>query len=768
MKPWEKPMVFLCLAVQKSTNTWYNINRVIRVNNVILEQLNSQQKQAVRIVSGPIMAVAGAGSGKTRVLTNRIAYLIDEIGIPASEILAITFTNRAAEEMKRRVFDLIHLPLRGIWISTFHALGAKILRQEIHHLGYQPHFQIIDDDDCQIVIKALLKEYHYDIKHVSPKQFASLIETIKADPRTLAVINEPLKSILDEIYPAYCRFLKNNNLVDFQDLLVLVLELFHNHPDVLKKYQETFRYILVDEFQDTNDLQYELVYLLAKEHKNLFIVGDEDQSIYAFRGSNIENIRKFMKDFPKYHQVILNQNYRSTTHILDAANSVISHNKNRIPKNLFSELGSGEKVVHFRAQTDEEEAYYIYNKIKSLIKEGHDYSDFAILYRNHAMSRRFEDLLLRYNMPHKVIGNVSFYKRKEIKDAIAYLRLLVDLGDDYAFARIYNEPKRGIGNMSFDRLKHYAQTNNLKLMDAIAEPIPGVSAKAFDRLLHLKATLIEIQKELEHVNLLITYDALMEKTGYLDMLRAEDLSADRKLEAERRIDNLQEFKTVLLEKIKDYDPGISNLEKLVTILTDLALREESEELLEQDRYVSLMTTHSVKGLEFRVVFITCLEQTLFPSSQSLFERADVEEERRLFYVGLTRAKELAVLTSSRQRYLYGRLMENQDSQFLSEIDEQYLERTGLAKPKDPILDRPKRRLTQSVEPIVKEGYHPTGLVLSIGDRIEHALFGQGVVVALNDDRATIAFAQNVGIKVLMKDHPSIKKRGGNNDSPSQN
>ncbi|MDD5602323.1 MAG: UvrD-helicase domain-containing protein, partial [Candidatus Izemoplasmatales bacterium] len=740
---------------------------VIGVNKVILEQLNEQQKEAVQIVSGPIMAVAGAGSGKTRVLTNRIAYLIDEIGIPPSEILAITFTNRAADEMKRRVFDLIRLPLKGIWISTFHALGAKILRSEIHLLGYQSNFQIIDDDDSQIVVKNLLKEYHFDIKHYSPRQFASLIEMIKSDPQALSVIHQPVKAIMEEIYPAYCQFLKKNNLVDFQDLLVLVLELFQQHPIVLKRYQDIFRYVLVDEFQDTNDLQYELVYLLTNSHRNLFIVGDEDQSIYAFRGSNIENIRKFMRDFPGYHQVILNQNYRSTTNILNAANSVISHNQHRIPKELYSKLGHGEKVIHFRAQTDEEEAYYIYNKIKTYVKEGYLYSDFAVLYRNHAMSRRFEDLFLRYNIPHKVIGNVSFYKRKEIKDAIAYLRLLVDLGDDYAFSRIYNEPKRGIGNASFDRLKNYALKNDLKLMDAIGDEIPGVSSRVFERLVSLKQTLIELQREIEKVNLLITYDTLLEKTGYLEMLRAEDLSAERKLEAERRIDNLQEFKTVLLEKIKEYDPGISNQEKLVNILTELALREESEELLEQDEFISLMTTHSVKGLEFRVVFITCLEQTLFPSSQSLFELMDVEEERRLFYVGLTRAKEIAVLTSARQRYMYGRLMENQDSQFLSEIAEEYLERGGLAKPKDPVVERPKKRAYPPFEFTVKEGYRPSGVHLTIGDKIDHTLFGAGVVVALNDDKATIAFQQNVGIKVLMKDHPSIKKRGDNHESQNE-
>lgn len=729
----------------------------MNVKDVILEQLNPQQKEAVQKVSGPIMAVAGAGSGKTRVLTNRIAYLIDEVGIPPANILAITFTNRAAEEMRNRVFQLIQLPLKGIWISTFHAMGAKILRYDIHHLGYNDNFQIVDDDDSEIITKNILKDYHYDLKHYSPRSICGLIEKIKADPTTLDWLSEPIRTVMREVYPAYVSFLKKNNLVDFQDLLVLVLELFKRFPEVLQKYQNWFRYILVDEFQDTNDMQYELVYLLSKEHHNLFIVGDEDQSIYAFRGSNIDNIRKFMADFPEHHKVILNQNYRSRTNILNAANSLISYNNNRIPKDLFSELGSGEKVIHFRAQNDEEEAYFIYNKIKSLLKEGYAFNDMAILYRNHAMSRRFEDLLLRYNVPHKVIGNVSFYKRKEIKDAIAYLRLLIDRGDDYAFARIYNEPKRGVGPTSFEKIKEYAANNQLKLMDAIDEEVDSVGQKAMDRLRKLKAALIEIQKDMENVNLLTTYDRLLEESGYLEMLRNEDVTVDKKIESERRIDNLQEFKTVILEKIKDYDANVSNYEKLVEILTELSLREEAEELLENAEFISLMTTHSAKGLEFKIVFVTCLEQTLFPSGQSLLDRLDVEEERRLFYVALTRAKELVVLSSARQRFMYGRLMENQDSQFLAEIKEDYLERLGLAKPKEVWFEKPKKHYSHQPTIQVQEGYQAVELKLTIGDKIEHKTFGNGVVVAINEDKATIAFQQNVGIKILMKDHPSITK-----------
>ncbi|MBU1144418.1 MAG: UvrD-helicase domain-containing protein [Firmicutes bacterium] len=727
------------------------------MKNVIFDELNERQIEAVQIVNGPVMAVAGAGSGKTRVLTNRIAYLIDEIGIPPSHILAITFTNRAAEEMRNRVFQLIDLPLKGMWISTFHAMGAKILRNDIHHLDYDNNFQIIDDKDSEIITKNILKDLNYDIKQYSPRLMYGLIEAAKADRKILEIYPEPIRKVLNAVFPVYVNYLKNNNLVDFQDLLVLVLDLFRNFPEVLKKYQEWFEYVLVDEFQDTNDLQYEIVYLLAKNHQNLFIVGDEDQSIYAFRGSNIENIKKFMDDFPTHKKIILNQNYRSKENILKAANAVIKNNKNRIPKDLFSELGEGEKVIHFKADSDEEEAYYIYNKIKSLHKEGYSFEDMAILYRNNAMSRKFEDILLKYNIPHKVIGNISFYKRKEIKDIIAYLHLLINLGDDFSFSRIYNEPKRGIGESSFIKLKEFAHNHNLKLMDVIDSDLDFVSSHAASRLIDLKSSLLSIQINIEEVNLLTTYDDLLQKTGYLKMLQNEDLSVERKIEAERRIENIQEFKTIILEKIRDYDVSVSNYEKLVQILTDLALREEAEDLLQDEKFVSLMTVHSAKGLEFKIVFVACLEQSLFPSSQSLLERADVEEERRLFYVALTRTKELAVLTSSRTRFMYGRFMENLDSQFLSEIDEDTLLRQGLAKPKEIVFEKLKQHKNTIINPKVSSNYEKKDLGLTIGDKIVHQVFGNGVIVAISEDKATIAFQKEVGIKVLMKDHPSINK-----------
>lgn len=730
------------------------------MGNILFEKLNEQQIKAVKIVDGPVMAVAGAGSGKTRVLTNRVGYLIEQIGIPPNNILAITFTNRAADEMRNRVFKLIDSPLTGIWISTFHSMGAKILRYDINCLGYGNDFQIVDDDDSVIIIKNIMKSLNIDFKKYSPRIASGIIEEAKADESILSLNHTIPRDILNRVFEEYQEYLKSNNLVDFQDLLVLVLKLFRGHPEVLKKYQNLFKYILVDEFQDTNDLQYEIVHLLAMGHQNLFIVGDEDQSIYAFRGANIQNIRKFMKDFPTHQKIILNQNYRSKSTILDAANSVIRHNANRIPKDLFSTLGEGEKIIHFKAENDDEEAYFIYNKIKILNKSGIPLREMAILYRNNAMSRKFEDVLLKYNIPHKVVGNISFYKRKEIKDVIAYLHLVINRGDDFAFSRVYNEPKRGIGETTFERMKQCAAQRNLKLMDLIDVDADLFNKTTLEKLMAFKKMIGDLQTNLENVNLLVTYDDLLEKSGYLPMLKEESqISGERQLEAERRIDNLQEFKTVILEKIKDYDASTSNYQKLVDILTELSLREEAEELLENNEYVSLMTMHSAKGLEFQVVFLTCFEQMLFPSSQALMERSEVEEERRLFYVALTRAKDLVVITNAQSRFMYGHYQENPDSEFIGEIDGKLIEPQGLARPKRPVsgLGRPASENRPAPAPVPTAGYVPSEIRLVIGDKVRHAVFGEGVVVMIDNDKATIAFRAPVGIKILMKDHPSIQK-----------
>ncbi len=721
----------------------------------ILNNLNEQQILAVKTVNGPIMAVAGAGSGKTRVLTRRIAYLIEEEGIFPSNILAITFTNKAAEEMRKRVLKLVDMPLDGAWISTFHSTGAKILRSEIHHLGYKRDFQIVDDEDSTIIVKNLMKEHNYDIKHYSPRITSNLFSSIKGEHTSFNNLGEPIRSMVMQLYPLYNDFLKKNNLVDFQDLLVLVLQLFKEFPEVLKKYQEKFEYILVDEFQDTNDLQYNIVRLLAMNHRNLFIVGDEDQSIYAFRGSNIQNIQKFMRDFPEYLTVLLNQNYRSKDIILKAANSVIKNNRNRIKKDLFSTLGTGEKIVFFKAGTDEEEAYYVYDKIRNYWKEGVKLNDIAILYRNNSMSRRFEDIFLKFNIPHRVIGNVSFYKRKEIKDVIAYLHLIINMGDDYSFSRVYNVPKRGVGNATFAKMMDEANTNNLKLFDVVDEQSDILKGKAKESMINFKNLILDLKERINQQSLLDTYDELIEKTGYKAMLENDDATLEKSFQSERRLDNLNEFKSLIMEKISGYDMSFSNYEILVNLLNDLALHEQAQEIDEQGEYVSLMTVHAAKGLEFQVVFLTCLEQTLFPSSQSLMENFNVDEERRLFYVALTRAKDRVYLTNCKTRFMYGRYMENLDSQFIEEIDSEFVERKGMYQPKKEVFERPRQRKVIDFDDS-KYSYEHVEKSVSVGNKIEHKSFGKGVVVAIEDDKIRVAFPAPTGIKVLIKDHPSYE------------
>jgi DNA helicase-2/ATP-dependent DNA helicase PcrA len=725
------------------------------VKEKILENLNTQQILAVQNVHGPIMAVAGAGSGKTRVLTRRIAYLIKEQGIYPGNILAITFTNKAAEEMRKRVFNLLEVSIEGAWISTFHAMGAKILRNDIHYLGYKRDYQIIDDEDSTIIVKNLMKDHNYDRKNFSPKITSHLFAAIKGQHASFNSLQEPIRSMVMQLYPLYNAYLKKNNLVDFQDLLVLVLELFQKHPEVLKKYQDKFEYILVDEFQDTNDLQYEIVHMLAVNHRNLFIVGDEDQSIYACRGSNIQNIKKFIDDFPEHITIMLNQNYRSQDSILKAANSVIKNNRNRIKKELFSTLGTGDKIIHFKAGTDEEEAYFVYEKIKSYWKNGIKLNDIAILYRNNAMSRRFEDIFLKFNVPHRVIGNISFYKRKEIKDIIAYLHLIINMGDDYAFSRVYNTPKRGVGEATFAKLVEEAKDNNLRLFDLIDEENENLKGKAKESMLNLKNTIISLKEKINEQSLLDTYDQLVEKSGYKAMLESDDATLDRSFQSERRLDNLNEFKSLMMEKIAGYDINFSNYEILVNLLNDLALHEQAQEIDEKGEYVNLMTVHAAKGLEFKIVFVTCLEQSLFPSNQSLMESMNIDEERRLFYVALTRAKDQVYLTNCQTRFMYGHFMNNLDSQFIDEIDPDYLDRRGMYQPKKLIFEKPKQRKSIELDEN-KYTYEEVKQSVSVGNKIDHKTFGKGVVVAIEDDKIRVAFPSPIGIKILIKDHPSYE------------
>jgi len=720
----------------------------------LIRNLNREQEKAVKIVEGPVMAVAGAGSGKTSVLTNRIAYLIQEAGVSPYHILAITFTNKAANEMKERVQKLIDMPMDNIWISTFHSMGAHFLRREIDNLDYDKNFQIVDDQDSHNIVKNLLKKHHFDVNTFSPNITTKLIGNIKAKLMQINSIEEPVRSMIEQIYPLYNAYLKDNNLVDFEDLLVLTLKILKDFPGVLKRYQEKFQYILVDEFQDTNNMQYNIVYELAKGHQNIFIVGDEDQSIYAFRGSNIKNIKKFTQDFPNYQKIILNQNYRSKDTILKAANSVIKNNRDRIPKELFSELGEGEKIIHFKANTDEEEAYYVFEQVRKLKRDGVPLSEIVVLYRNNAMSRRFEDIFLKYNLPHKVIGNISFYKRKEIKDIIAYLHLIINSGDDYSFSRVYNVPKRGVGQVSFANLVEYAEENHFKLFDCIGLSNSPLTGKAEKEMSKFRDLITDLKRNLENRSLLDTYDVLLEKSGYIEMLEKDESDRDKTFQSERKRDNLDEFKTIILEKIREYDSSISNYDKLATLLNDLVLHVESEDNDEKEA-VSLMTFHSVKGLEFDVVFMTCLEQSLFPSIRSGFDSANLlDEERRLFYVGLTRARHKVFLTNCKTRFMYGRYMDNLDSQFIEEIDEEFIEKRGSNHARKSIFERSHSRVERPE--IDYKTYEKAEKEVKSGYKVNHKVFGKGVVVEVKGDIIKVAFQVPHGVKLLMKDHPSFE------------
>lgn len=727
---------------------------MIILENQLLNKLNKEQKKAVEIVEGPVMAVAGAGSGKTSVLTNRIAYLIQEAGVSPYNILAITFTNKAANEMKERVQKLIDLPMDNIWISTFHSMGAHFLRREIDSLGYDKNFQIVDDQDTLNIIKNLMKKHNYDLNTYSPTITSKLVGNLKAKLVSINHIDQPIRSMIEQLYPLYNAYLKDNNLVDFEDLLVLTLKILQDFSGILKRYQEKFQYILVDEFQDTNNLQYNIIYQLAKEHRNIFIVGDEDQSIYAFRGSNVGNIKKFAKDFPEHKKIILNQNYRSKDTILKAANSVIKNNKDRIPKDLFSNLGSGDKIIHYKANTDEEEAYYVYEQIRKLRRENTPLSEIVVLYRNNAMSRRFEDIFLKYNLPHKVVGNLSFYKRKEIKDIIAYLHLLINSGDDYSFSRVYNTPKRGVGNVSFANLVEYAEENHLKLFDCIGVNHSPLSGKAALEMTKFRDLITELKQGLETRTLLDTYDLLLDKSGYKEMLEKDDSTKDKTFQSERKLDNLEEFKTIILEKVSDYERDISNYDKLATLLNDLVLHVEAEDN-EEHEAVSLMTFHSAKGLEFDIVFMTCLEQSLFPAIRNGFDAANnIDEERRLFYVGLTRARHQVYLTNCKTRFMYGRYMDNLDSQFIDEIDEDYLDKRGSNHVRKSSFERVH---SSKNRPTVKyASYDTEEKQIKVSDKVNHKVFGRGMVVEVKGDLVKIAFSVPHGVKTLMKDHPSFK------------
>ena len=687
-----------------------------------LKDLNTQQFKAVTHDVGSVFVIAGAGTGKTRTLTMRISYLIAQ-GYDPKRILAVTFTNKAASEMKSRVIEMVGPSASQVWMYTFHAFGLQILRRHIHLLpyGYLLNFSILDEEDVKVVIKEVIKSLSLEPKDYSLKHLRHIISLYKTNRLEAFEFNEE-----EAIYLAYVQYLRDHQFVDFDDLILYTQELLKTNEDIRTYYQQYFEHILIDEFQDTDVIQYDIIKMLGISHRNVFVVGDPDQSIYAFRGSHYANNQKFLKDF-QANQIILDQNYRSTNDILRAANLLINHNQHRIlGKELKSDLGLGQQVTFYTAQNDYQETYFVIDEIRRLIRQGESYQDIAILYRNNALSRIFEDALIKEGMPYKIFGGISFYERKEIKDAIAYIRVILDPIENFYLKRIINVPRRGIGLTTLDKLEQYAKINSLSMFDAIdSAPITGKSKQA---LIDFKETIESIQQqiqELTHLDEFLT--AVLDISGYLDMLKV-----DHDETSEDRIANLKELVTVFKRSEHFYE---GNMKQKVQQLLDQISLYTSVDKTSDDDAIILSTIHQVKGLEFKAVFMVVMEESIFPSDFSLSDPRELEEERRVCYVGVTRAKRYLYISHAQRRMVYGQFKLNYASRFLKEMKH-------IKSEESHTIHQPKIQKT----------------LLSKGDKVTHTVFGDGVVVSMQEDVATIAFPAPHGIKKIIENHPALKKK----------
>ena len=692
----------------------------------MLESLNDYQKEAVLHKEGPLLILAGAGSGKTRVLTTKIAYLIKEYDVDARNILAITFTNKAAKEMKTRIEELIGKT--SIQASTFHSFGVKILKENCEKLGYKSNFIILDSDDSLTLVKKILKDFNLDPKRFSPYMIRNKIssnknELIMPDDYKKFVYNEE-DDVVYKVYKKYQEILKQNNSLDFDDLLILPIALFKKNPDVLAYYQDRYRYIFIDEYQDTNYAQYLLTKMISAKYHNICVVGDNDQSIYAFRGANYKNILNFEKDYPDCKVVMLEQNYRSTKTILNAANSVIKNNKERKDKNLWSLKESNEKITYYKAADETDEVHYILKKVKELVASGVSYQDMAILYRTNAQSRVFEQELLKQNIPYRIIGSFYFYSRKEIKDLLAYMRLVYNPDDDLSLLRVINTPKRGIGNKTLRSLEEEASLYHTSLFQAINS----------GKELAFKELILTLQQDLEKMTLTEFVDNILEKTG---MRRA--LKEEKTLEADIRLEYLEEFKSVT----KMFESRVGEI-SLADFLLEISLVADSEEYKDDPNRLTLMTVHAVKGLEFSYVFLAGLEEGIFPHRNSMDTLAELEEERRLMYVAITRAKDKLFITSAKKRMLFGQENIAIPSRFIKEIDPSLIE----LEEKESIFSSKHQRVNN---------FYDEDKTYNYGDKIKHEKYGLGVVIEVAGDFITVAFNKNIGIKKLLKNHKSIMK-----------
>ena len=697
-----------------------------------LEQLNDRQKEAVLYNEGPLLIIAGAGAGKTKTLTTKIAFLIEEKNVNPRNILAITFTNKAAKEMKDRLYMQIGSLSKELQVSTFHSFGLKLLRENYETLGYDKNFVIMDSDDSLTVVKKILKDANYDPKIYNPKAIRNKISSCKNEMMTPDIYDKyavsDYEKVIKEVYEKYERKLHMNNSVDFDDLLLLPIQLFKKNPDVLDKYQELYQYILIDEYQDTNEAQYILTKLLSAKNRKITCVGDDSQSIYSFRGANYKNILNFEKDYKDAKTILLEQNYRSTSNILDAANQVIKNNKMRKDKNLWTSRGEGEKIKYYRSFNERDEAQYVIRKIKEMVNRGIEYKDIAILYRTNAQSRVLEEEMLKENLPYKVIGSFYFYSRKEIKDLIAYLRLIHNSKDNISLLRVINTPKRGIGLKTIENLTLKADTEGISIYEAIDS----------GKELEFKNLIERLKEVSENLTLTELIDKVLDASGL-----KQELESEGTLEAEVRLENLEEFKSIT--KSFEEREGLISLEDF---LLEISLISDVEEYKDDPNRISLMTVHSVKGLEFDRVFVVGMEEGIFPHMNSLMENSEIEEERRLCYVAITRAKEELHLINARRRTLFGKEQANPVSRFISEIGKDLLE-TNVKEEELP--QKEQERIIHT------DMFREEEVDYQVGDFVYHESFGTGKVVEVTNTLVSVAFKHPHGIKKLMKNHKKLSK-----------
>ncbi|WP_251546168.1 DNA helicase PcrA [Limosilactobacillus caecicola] len=752
-----------------------------------LDGMNDKQREAVLATEGPVLVMAGAGSGKTRVLTHRVAYLIEEKNVLPWHILAITFTNKAAREMKERIGKLLGESANDIWVSTFHALCVRILRRDIDKLGFNTAFTIADPGEQRTLMKRICEELNIDTKKFDPRQILSAISNAK---NAMIIPQEyekryqdPFRKMVGRAYRLYQRELESNQTLDFDDLIMKTIQLFKADPETLQYYQNKFQYIHVDEYQDTNDAQYELVHLLAEGYHNLCVVGDADQSIYGWRGANMNNILNFEKDYPDATTIMLEQNYRSTQTILNAANEVIANNLKRKDKNLWTENGQGEKISYYRAQSEHDEAYYLVKQIQAQMREhGYKYGDFAVLYRTNAQSRVIEETFLKSSIPYTMVGGHKFYDRKEIRDILAYLTLIANPNDSMSFERVVNTPKRGIGPTSIEKLRQFAASTNSSLLAAAKNIMMAndISTSVKNKLDGFAQQISAIQAQADQLSITELTDLILDETGYRKELQDE---AEKSLQAQSRLDNLDEFKSVTQEFDKNNSNDAASVqEKLTQFLTDLALVSPQDDIEDQENTVTLMTLHAAKGLEFPVVFLIGMEQSIFPMARALNNEEEEEEERRLAYVGITRAQKKLFLTNAMSRVLYGRIQRNPESEFVDEINDQLLEFDNQQSMRTPFgsgsqgsyasraaqattyrsanSHRTYRSAGKRVAPKTNPGTGADKQSWNAGDKVKHKKWGIGTVVAVNgsgsDMELDIAFPKE-GVRRLLATFAPIEK-----------